>query len=79
MMNSKDLSVLAYSNGFTLWHYKSSLDRGAVEAEDYFDGVADIFNAGDLIFISAMDAGRNGTLVYSIKSVDGGKVAVARM
>ena len=22
-MNSKNLSVLAYSNGFTLWHYKT--------------------------------------------------------
>ena len=22
-MNSKNLSVLAYANGFTLWHYKT--------------------------------------------------------
>ena len=33
----RNLSVLAYANGFTLWHYKAGGDRlSHVEALDFF-------------------------------------------
>ena len=48
-MNSKNLSVLAYVNGFTLWHYKTEDAKSAVSASGYFNSVANIFNVGDLI------------------------------
>jgi hypothetical protein len=41
----RDLSVLAYANGFTLWHYKAAIDTLADAAcDDYF---------ADMILISA--------------------------
>ena len=51
------LSVLAYANGFTLWHYKSGPDAPLeASAEGYFDDAADMLAAGDMVMVSA-DAG----------------------
>ena len=48
------LSVLAYANGFTLWHYKSGPDApAAASAAGYFDGAADMLAAGDMVMVSA--------------------------
>ena len=52
MLNSKNLSVLAYSNGFTIWHYKSAEPIDAAAGAGYFDGVKNIFNPGDIIYIT---------------------------
>jgi len=50
----RDLSVLAYANGFTLWHYKSGIDTLAgVACDDYFADASDMMAAGDMILISA--------------------------
>ena len=51
-MNSKNLSVLAYANGFTLWHYKTADAKTTVSTSGYFNDVANIFNVGDLIVAS---------------------------
>ena len=42
-MNSKNLSVLAYANGFTLWHYKTEDAKTTVATDGYFNDVANIF------------------------------------
>lgn len=55
----RDLSVLAYANGFTLWHYKAgkaSLDR--VAAPGFFAEAADMMAAGDMVMVSAADGAR---------------------
>ena len=55
----RNLSVLAYAQGFTLWHYKAgsaSLDQAA--ASGFFDNAADMIAPGDMIMISATDGGR---------------------
>ena len=50
----RDLSVLAYANGFTLWHYKAGMDSLAdVACDDYFADASDMMAAGDMILISA--------------------------
>jgi hypothetical protein len=55
----RNLSVLAYANGFTLWHYKAGGDRlAAVVARDFFADAADMLTQGDLMMISAADGGR---------------------
>ncbi len=43
---SKDLSVLAYANGFTLWHYTT---RDGDVGAGYFDEAADMLRPGDVI------------------------------
>jgi hypothetical protein len=55
----RSLSVLAYANGFTLWHYK--LAAGPVEPVQetgYFADAADLIAAGDMVLVSGPEAGR---------------------
>lgn len=50
---SKDLSVLAYANGFTLWHYATA-DRAAdVAAGGYFNAAGDLLRTGDMILLNS--------------------------
>ena len=55
----RNLSVLAYANGFTLWHYKAGPDRlEGVSAPDFFEDAADMLTAGDILMVSASDGAR---------------------
>jgi hypothetical protein len=55
----RNLSVLAYANGFTLWHYKSAADApAAVAAPGYFNDAGDMLTAGDFVMVSAPTGGR---------------------
>jgi hypothetical protein len=55
----RNLSVLAYAQGFTLWHYKSgaaTLAQAAVRG--FFDNASDMLATGDMMMISGSDGGR---------------------
>lgn len=54
----RNLSVLAYANGFTLWHYKSSDEQRLASRPSYFEGAGDMLSPGDIIMVSASDGGR---------------------
>jgi hypothetical protein len=55
----RNLSVLAYANGFTLWHYRGFGQTLAATAEPgFFADAADMMAEGDLLMISAADGGR---------------------
>lgn len=55
----RSLSVLAYANGFTLWHYKAGQDGiDTVADAGFFDDAADMLAAGDIMMISAADGAR---------------------
>jgi hypothetical protein len=55
----RNLSVLAYANGFTLWHYKAMGDaQSLVAARGFFDAAGDVLSAGDMMMVSAVDGGR---------------------
>ena len=55
----RNLSVLAYANGFTLWHYRAALDTlDQLAASGFFDSAADMLAAGDLMMVSASDGAR---------------------
>ena len=55
----RNLSVLAYANGFTLWHYKSGQDSLNRAAEmGYFADAADLLAAGDMVMLTGEEGGR---------------------
>ncbi|MBV9251994.1 MAG: hypothetical protein JO227_22475 [Acetobacteraceae bacterium] len=55
----RNLSVLAYANGFTLWHYKAGADRLEAASETgFFSDAADMLVCGDIMMISAADGAR---------------------
>jgi len=61
---NKNLSVIAYANGFTLWHYASSDKLADISGEGYFNSVSSLQNTGDLIIVNAGD----GTIILKIES-----------
>jgi hypothetical protein len=55
----RNLSVLAYANGFTLWHYKAgSDDQRCVGRPGFFKEAGDMLTPGDMVMVSAVDGGR---------------------
>jgi hypothetical protein len=55
----RDLSVLAYANGFTLWHYKADeTPLAAVETAGFFNDAADMLALCDMMMVSAHDGAR---------------------
>jgi hypothetical protein len=69
----RDLSVLAYANGFTLWHYKAGDDAlVSVGVSGFFDGAADMLASGDMMMVSAADGAR----VLAMAQI-GGKIVAA--
>jgi hypothetical protein len=72
----RNLSVLAYANGFTLWHYKAGKDRlSQVEKPDFFCDAADMLAEGDMLMVSSLDGGR----VLTIAAGTAGEVATAQL
>jgi hypothetical protein len=55
----RNLSVLAYANGFTLWHYNSANDnQKMVGLPSYFSEAGDMLSVGDIVIISAPEGGQ---------------------
>jgi hypothetical protein len=72
----RNLSVLAYANGFTLWHYKAGPDPlEEIETDDFFADAADMLAEGDMMMISAADGGR----VLCVAPGMASEVATARL
>jgi len=55
---NKNFSVIAYANGFTLWHYVSVDDslEDIVNDVKYFSVPRVLMNTGDIIMINAKDS-----------------------
>lgn len=70
-----DLSVLAYANNFTLWHYKT--EDNSVVTLNYFDNAADMMNVNDLIIANVDTDGIPVTQFYIVTDITGGAVTIA--
>ena len=66
----RNLSVLAYAQGFTLWHYRAPKSKlAALGKPGFFDHAADMFAPGDMLMMSACDGGRVAFVAASQNSV----------
>ncbi|MCL2748637.1 MAG: hypothetical protein FWE50_01025, partial [Alphaproteobacteria bacterium] len=52
---NKNLSVIAYANGFTLWHYAATETVSSITATGYFNPVRTLMNVGDIVIINGSD------------------------
>lgn len=72
----RNLSVLSYANGFTLWHYKSGKDPlNQVGKLDFFADAADMLAEGDMLMVSAPDGGR----ILTIAAGSGSEIATQQL
>lgn len=51
---NKNLSVIAFANGFTLWQYNANHNESIsdIETPDYFKSVYTLCNTGDVVIIT---------------------------
>lgn len=55
-MQNKNLSLIAYSNVFTIWLYNDrSISVDKMEKEGFFDNAKTLLNVGDVIYLVAAD------------------------
>ncbi len=71
---NKNLSVIAYANGFTLWHYAANETLATITASGYFNNVKSLVNTGDIIIINGSD----NTAINKI-TVSGGTVTTGAL
>ena len=74
---SKDLSVLAYANGFTLWHYTTTDVATDVDTAGYFDDAADMLRVGDMIMANVDTDGTPAAGIFLVNANASGSVDVA--
>jgi len=66
----KELSVLAYANGFTLWHYRSPHAWDVVISPGYFDPAAVMLRAGDKIEMGWIGKDGHHHMALVVREVD---------
>jgi hypothetical protein len=70
-----DLSVLAYANNFTLWHYKTN--DSSITGAGYFNAASTMMQVNDLIIANLDVDGTPSTKFYIVTGISGGVVTVA--
>jgi hypothetical protein len=72
--DSAELSVLAYANGFTLWHYRTAdRDTDLVPAgpgNGYFAAANELLRPGDQIIANLLREGRPVVVNLMVSKVD---------
>ncbi len=76
---SKDLSVLAYANGFTLWHYTTPDTGIEVEGPNYFTPAAALLRAGDMVLANTTTGTSPTGALYRLSATAGGAVTLSKM
>ena len=72
---ASDLSVLAYANNFTLWHYVTT--DADVTVVNYLDSAAGMLRVNDLIIANVDTDGTPSTTFYVVTANDGSTVTIA--
>jgi hypothetical protein len=73
---ASELSVLAYANNFTLWHYTTIDDAIAITTSGYFNSAVDMLRLNDLMIINIDTDGTPSTKFYLVTGNDGAGVTV---
>lgn len=72
--STKNLSVLGYANGFTLWHYATVDTAAEVDTTGYFSAASPMLRVGDFILANTDTDGAspsNGIMVVRQNDTDG--------
>ena len=77
--NSKNFSVMAYANGFTLWNYSTEDDLTAVKGSGYFNEIAPFARKGDMILANTSVESTLAPAILSVASVEDGAVSVSAL
>ena len=73
---SKNLSVLSYSNGFTLWHYTTPDAEAVVGTDGYFNSASEMLRVGDMIIANVETDGAMKAVILLVNAIAFGAVNV---
>lgn len=76
---SSSLSVLAYANGFTLWHYTTTDAAATADTIGYFNPAADMLRVGDMILANLNTGGSPTAGIFLVRTNASGVVDVANL
>jgi hypothetical protein len=76
---TKNLSVLAYANGFTLWHYTTQDAAADVDTAGYFNGAAEMVRVGDMVLANVDTDGVPASGIFLVNANAAGVVDTADM
>lgn len=74
---ARNLSVLAYANGFTLWHYTTPDPAADVDTASYFNHATEMLRVGDMILANVETGAANKAGLFVVNSNAGGLVDVS--
>lgn len=77
--DSKNFSVMAYANGFTLWNYSTPDALSAVKSAGYFNETAPFARIGDMVMVNASTGSTLEPAIFSVTAIAGGTVTVASL
>ncbi len=77
--NSKDLSVLSYANGFTLWHYRSEDLASEIDDQGYFNSASKMLRTGDFVFVNSGVGGLSSNGLSVVSSNTSGVVNITNI
>ena len=77
--NAKDHSVLAYANGFTLWHYTTTDLSTEVDTSGYLNAATDIVRVGDMVLANTDTDGTPASGIFLVNANAAGVVDLADM
>lgn len=74
---NRNMSVIAYANGFTLWQYKTDDSIDLIDENlGYFPkSIVDLMAMGDMIFISS----KGLTYIRQVVNIYNGNVTIGRV
>lgn len=78
MFAPSDLSVLAYTNNFTLWHYVTTDKLSTLQEGNYFGKAAAMLRANDVIICNSDTDGTPSTDFLVVASNDRTQVRIER-
>ncbi len=74
---SKDFSVIAYANGFTLWNYTTKDTLDTVKGANYFNDIAPFARIGDMILTVANNQSTIAPAILAVTAIADGVVSVS--
>lgn len=74
--DASNLSVLAYANNFTLWHYTSTDAAGTITGAGYFNKAVDMMRINDLVVVNSSTGGTPATKFYIVTGNTGTAVSI---
>jgi hypothetical protein len=73
-LSATNLSVLAYANNFTLWHYTTT--DATITGTGYFNNASDMLRVNDLLITNVNTGSTPATKFYIVTGNTGGVVTI---